>query len=411
MRRHLSAFLLVPLLVQTGSLAQKTPPAPAPPRGGSGASPFPAGNLDRLDSNLSRLQRALDAERMAAPEPVTPSQIDEALKANRGSGDARLAAILSGLTLTGRVAGARLSSWNTAAPGAQTRQLLTALADGSAFFALPTEDLPAAPTPSLTEQKRIITQVGHYLSTTLPTLPNFRATRYTTYFQDRPPRALPLNTDPASDDIRLNRPMHAVGSSRIQVAYASGREVVEKKNGFDDPDVDVSRFTTAGEFGPILYGVMMDAARSKIVWTGWELGRHGLLAVFRFDTPKEKSHFSLKAPGASGAADQFVAYGGEIAVDPADGTIMRLAVIAQPEPKGTIAAANIEVEYGPVEIGKHFYTCPVHAVALSKVRIQGVRPQESGQPVPLQTQINDVLFEQYHVFRGDPRVIQEGVTP
>ena len=205
--------------------------------------------------------------------------------------------------------------------------------------------------------------------------------------------------------------MHVVGSSRIQVAYVGGHEVEEKKSGFDDPGFDASRFTTAGEFGPILYGVMMDAARSTIAWSGWESGNDGLLATFRFDNPKDKSHFSLRPPGIPGSANQFVAYAGEIAVNPADGMIMRLSVMARPEPGDTVATANIEVEYGRVEIGQHVYICPVHAVALSKVHVQGVRPPGPGQAVPLQTQINDVVFEQYHVFRGDPHIVQNAMVP
>jgi hypothetical protein len=90
---------------------------------------------------------------------------------------------------------------------------------------------------------------------------------------------------------------------------------------------------------------------------------------------------------------------------------MRLSVVARPEGDDGTAAADIQVEYSRVEIGQRFYICPVHAVAMSKVRLRNVASTKPSQQVPLQTQINDVVFERYHMFRGDPRVVEEGAFP
>ena len=408
MKPHFLAILLMALTTGAVSLVQKSPPPP-PPSGSPGSiTPVPVFNPP-VDYN--GLQRQMDEERMNSPEPATTSvtiaEMEKTLADNRRSGDGRVAAILTKLTLTERANTARLSRWNSESPGPQTRQVLMALADGSAFLPLPAEDIPAAPVPSLAERRRMVAAFAKFLSLTLPGLPNFRATRLTTYFEDRPPRQLPLSTDAASTETLRNRPMHVVGTSRLQVAYVVGHEVMERNSGFEDAKLYASRFTTAGEFGPILYGVMLDAAESKIVWARWESGADGPLAVFRFEAPRDKSHFSLKPPGAAKPQEQFVGYRGEFAVNPSDGAIVWLSVVASPTPGDAMAEADIAVEYGRVEIGQRFYTCPVHGVALSKVPLSAERAATQDQPVPLQTQLNDVSFQQFHIFRGDVRVTQE----
>jgi hypothetical protein len=413
MKRYLVTMLLVVLIARSVSLAQKEPspsPPPSPPSGNSGSTTsFPVSNPP-VDYN--GLQRLMDEERMNTPEPatkpVTITEIEKTLADNRHSGDGKLAAILTKLSLTERANAPRLSRWNSENSGPQTRQILMALADGSAFLPLPAEDIPAAPAPSMAEQRRMMTAFAKFLGETLPGLPNFRATRLTTYFVDSPPRQLSLATDPAAPDPLRNRPMHVVDTSRLEVTYAEGREAKERSTGFEVANHDPSRFTTAGEFGPILYGMMMDALQSKLVWAGWESSPDGPLAVFRFDASKEKSHYSMKPPGDAKPQNHFVAYRGEIAIHPSNGTIERLSVVASPTPDDAVAEADIAVEYGRVEIGNRFYTCPVHGVALSKTPLSGARGKKQDQPLPLQTQLNDVSFQQYHVFRGELHITREG---
>lgn len=410
MSQRIWTALLMAAVAQSASVAQKSPPPPPPPPAPIYNSPSLPSTMDNLETDTSKLQRLMDEERMLTPEPatkaVTIAELEKTLDVNRTSGDAKLAAILSGLSLTERVSPVRLSHWKAAFPGNKTRQMFTALADGSAFMSLPAEDTSHVPAPTIAEQRRIMVAFVQYLSKTLPSLPNFRATRNTTFFEDHPPRDLPLVTDPAAIASLQNRPMHVVGTSSIQVAYIDGHEMTEKKSAYVDPEIERSRFRTAGEFGPIIYGVMMDAMQSKLTWARWEPGIDGALAVFGFDATKEKSHFSLKPPGAPGSKNQFVAYRGEIAVNPSDGTIVRLSVIAHPEPNDATAVADIEVEYAHVEIGTQAYVCPAHAVALSKVPFHAPKPAKPDKPVALQTQINDVEFDQYHVFRGDPHILQ-----
>ncbi len=409
MRSYLPALLLLALTAQTVLIAQKTTPTPPPsPAPSGGPSPIPIQGLDVYSHSL---QRVIDDERMNTPEPptnpVTIVEFGKTLAENRSASDAKLAAILSGFALTERANGARLSRWSTAFTGQKTRQVFVALADGSAFLPLPAEDIPATEPPSVVEQRRMVATFAKFLGETLPGLPNFRATRLTTYFEDRPPRQLSLSTDPGAADTLRNRPLHVVGTGRLKVAYVEGHEDTERNIGFDDANLYASRFTTAGEFGPILYGVMMDATQSKLAWARWESSADGPLAVFHFEAPKGKSHYSIKPPGSGNAQKQFVAYLGEIALHPSDGAVAWLSVVARPAPEDAMAEANIAVEYGRVEIGQRVYTCPVHGVALSKVPLVAARTAKQNLPVPLQTQLNDVSFQQYHVFRGDLHIAQD----
>jgi hypothetical protein len=66
----------------------------------------------------------------------------------------------------------------------------------------------------------------------------------------------------------------------------------------------------------------------------------------------------------------------------------------------------IMVLYGPVDLGGRTYICPLKGIALSLA--SEVQPslgaREEDFP-PLQTLLNDVVFEQYHLYRADSHVL------
>jgi hypothetical protein len=73
--------------------------------------------------------------------------------------------------------------------------------------------------------------------------------------------------------------------------------------------------------------------------------------------------------------------------------------------------ASLLVEYGPVEIGGVRYVCPVRSLALSLVRIVLEQVDDRDQRMhqtslgPPQAYLNLVQFTQYHLFRGDARIV------
>jgi hypothetical protein len=65
----------------------------------------------------------------------------------------------------------------------------------------------------------------------------------------------------------------------------------------------------------------------------------------------------------------------------------------------------ILVEYTAVTIGEQSYFCPAHGVAFVKVPVARDSAPQAGPAVNLQTQLNDVAFTQYHLFRSKARIV------
>ena len=175
-----------------------------------------------------------------------------------------------------------------------------------------------------------------------------------------------------------------------------------------------------GVFGPILGNVMMDSLKGKVIWSHWEQGPDGPLAVFRYQVPEEKSHYQVKyccfpvapSPGSlgefPGLFNRVPGYHGELAIDPASGTIVRLVLQTELEPSLPIVRADVLVEYGPMEIGGKTYICPVKSVSISRSAIPGVsrtRAETDASAGPKMTALNDVVFRDYHMFRAETRIL------
>ena len=353
-----------------------------------------------------------------AARRVTVEQLEQALAAAHGKPDAEVARQLWDLELSERLSAARLSRWETDLPGPETRQALIALADMSAFLDLPTTDIPDIATPDIPAQRQLMALTIDYVGKTISKLPNFFATRVTTRFEDTPreyERGQTVST--------LYQPLRPVGRSNANVLYRDGQEVVEPVAAKGrKPGPAAQGLTTSGEFGPILATVLVDAAQGTLVWSHWEQGTAGPEAVVRFAVPKEKSHYDVEfccVPGDNGSPrifQQLSGYHGQITVDPTNGTILRLTLEADLKPTDPIVKANILVEYGPVEIGGKTYLCPVKSVSISQaqplrtLQMQDFRTAnmtQDGQNLPgsLQTLLNHVAFEQYHLFSASAHVV------
>jgi hypothetical protein len=203
-----------------------------------------------------------------------------------------------------------------------------------------------------------------------------------------------------------------VGSSKVVVAYRDGKEVINPREWGKHPHhPEGEGLITRGTFGPILSTVIGDAAHGGMTWNRWERGSAGTLAVFRYRVPKEHSHYSVSFHGLSSDkadAEPVTGYHGEVAIDPATGTILRLTVQAEQPLGSPVFQGDIMVEYGPVEIGGKTYTCPVRSVSISMGDMRfmsGTDPLGEYTPGPEATLLNDVTFENYHQFRSDSRIL------
>jgi hypothetical protein len=345
-------------------------------------------------------------------ERVTVDRLEQTLTAAHSLQDAEVARQLSDLELTERLSTAQLDRLETELPGEKSRQALMILADASAFLDPPAAEIPNQPTPDPATQRKILALAVNYVTQALHQLPNFFATRVTRSFEDSPvvTRSGAFTT--------AYQPIHLVGDSNVTVTFREGREVVEKST----LDPRVRSLTTSGVFGPILGTVLVDAARSKLAWSHWEQGQTGLHAVFSYEVPKENSHYtlthdSIPAPNPCSTTpqsfSQVVAYHGEMAIDPASGTILRLMLLADMKPDEFTVNSGIEVEYGQVSIGGKDYFLPIRSVTSSLAHtlvVSGGWGHGQGCPTlavtpGLQRSLNDVVFENYHVLRSEMRIM------
>ena len=356
----------------------------------------------------------------AAAKRVSIDQFEQLLAAAHGQSDGKVAGQISDLELTERASSIRLARWETDFPGHHCHEAFTELADASAFLDLPAADMPIYSAPDRQTQKAMLEKANDFVNKTFSRLPNFYATRKTEHFEDTPAHQTLENISmPAtgrgvrsggmpsvSSEITQYRPMHTSGRSSETVGYRDGYELRNSQK------IDRSKMsqpghslTTSGEFGPILSVVLQDSGRGKTTWGFWEQGAGGVEAVFRYTVPAGIGSYMVSLPRGKRTEQIFPAYHGEIAVDPASGDILRITVVADLAPPNEEVMTAILVEYAATLIGGTSYICPVRSVALSKMPGDTGDDGKQAQSSLVQTQLNDVAFTNYHLFRTESRIL------
>jgi hypothetical protein len=350
-----------------------------------------------------------------ASKRISVAELEQKLATNRGRPDVEVAQQLSEFELTERLSITALARLESNSPGTKTAQELKILADQSAFLLPPAAEIPPTPAPDLAAQRKMIGLVVNYVSKTIHELPNFYATRVTTHFEETP--LVQTGTSPIP-----YQHLHETNRFNVTVLYRDGQELVDK--GRDKTKASQQQekgLRDWGVFGQILSTVFLDAAKSNLSWSHWEALPAGAQAVFHYAVPLERSHYRVSyccVPGSNPSGqmqwapfERVIGYHGEIAVEPKEGSIVRLTVQADLRPSDPISRADIMVEYGPVEIAGRSYICATRSVALSSalstsnfvVGDQGIVGIVA--PSPTQKLLNDVAFEQYHIFRSASRII------
>jgi VWFA-related protein len=343
-------------------------------------------------------------------ERVTVEQLEQVIEKAHGKSDAELGRQLSGIELTERLSTAKLLAWKERLRGGKAWAALVAVADASAFSDPPADEIPARAPPDLPAQRLMLSKTVDYLLTTIPTLPDFFAVRTTAAYEE------PAIKDGQTWKTTIgDRSLRWAGNSSSTVLYRNGYEVVdlgpvkEKKRAKQERTLN-----TKGTFGPILSVVILDAARSDLVWSRWEPDAGGILAVFRYKVPWEQSHYEVAYRGiqtdGNGIEDfhQLIGYHGDIAIDPASGAIMRMTIEGDLNPRLPILRSSILVEYGPVAIGGTSRNCLLRSASIARIRTI-FNLYEWGESLrvygPYETMLDDVAFREYHMFRGETRVL------
>lgn len=299
-----------------------------------------------------------------AARHITVKELESIVASAHGMSDGKVASEIDGLELTERLSQTDFSRCMTNLPGLHSKQAFLVLADQSAFLDPPAAEIPTLPQPDLPTQRKMMTLTADYVTKTMHHLPNFFARRVTTSFEG---------------DVSSHTNLHHVATYGAVVTYRDG----EEKQNVTGTHLLLRGLTTSGEFGPILGTALVDAAVGNLTWSRWEQGELGAEAVFRYAVTANESHYIVE--------NQRAAYNGEMAIDPSDGAVRRLVLLADLRPGKELVSADIVVEYGPVEIGGKSYICPLRGVAFS----------QAGQ---LQW-LNDVVFERYHLFRPNMEIL------
>jgi len=343
-----------------------------------------------------------------AEKRISLAQLETTVRQLKNVSDYEAAQRLSDLQLTERLSAQRLPALAQLLPGEQSQHALRAVFDQSQFLQPPASEIPPNPNPAIPEQRRIMGLVAKYVEHAIPQLPNFFATRVTDHFEDHPL----LHQEPYL-------PLHFVSRSEAAVFYQRGREVIDTKARAGKQRPAAGGLTTWGVFGPILGTVLVDAASSKLVWSHWEQGTSGPVAVFDFAVPQQKSHYEVNyccyvTQAGSNVANghpfqRIVPYHGFMTVDPATGVILRIVLEAELKGSDPVTKAAILVDYGPIQIGGKDYICPIRSLSTTTAEMVQVDPVYkyaiANALQPLKTSLNDVAFTNYHMFRSDVRIL------
>lgn len=364
---------------------------------------------------------AVSAWPAMAAKSVTVGQVEQLLYSLRGKSDGKVAQELSDLELTERVSLIMLAKWEKDFPGSRSHEALIKLADLAAFLNPPAGDVDPIDAPDSATQDRMLALAADYVKTTMTRLPNFLATRETTHFEDTPSQQVIVDSGAGAMGMHARRAtgiavsnteyksLHSTGTSSTPVAYRDGNEVHGTDAGSGkNQNKPTHGLTTNGEFGSILSVVMGDVLRSEVTWQRWEQGAGEPVAVFRYAVAQEQSNYLVGIPLAGKFDEIYPGYHGEIAIDPATGAILRISVVSELPPPYQAMQTAILVEYAPVTIGEQSYICPVHGVAFSKVPLAHDAAAQAGSAVDVQTELNDVAFTQYHLFRSKARILTGG---
>ena len=77
-------------------------------------------------------------------------------------------------------------------------------------------------------------------------------------------------------------------------AFRDGQETVVPAAESKTNAPAMNGLTTKGEFGPILFTVLLDITHSTVKWNHWEQIPGKTLAVFVFNVPREQSHYQSR---------------------------------------------------------------------------------------------------------------------
>lgn len=347
---------------------------------------------------------------------VTVEQLQQILaqqhKAHKSDGSQ--ANQLRSLKLTERLTAPTLErieqTWK---PGEKTELALELLVDDSGFLDPPAAEIPDKPRPTPAEQEAILNAAIRFVAQRLKHLPDFLATRTTSYFNNDS-----LVANMAGSPVVLLQPLHLASYFSQEITYRNGQEVLKDLHLHTkrhlDGDAIRPRMAAIGDFGDELGTVLSDAAKGNIAWSHWETTPAGLAATFKYRIPAAASHYRvdfccvrqgspLDDPLSQANANAYhgtPGYHGEITIDSATGAILRLTIVSDLVSSGPLQHYALWVRYASVKIGESVHVCPVRSSVLTLSRNER---WSFGHDTLIQ--VNDVMYSDYHRFSTTVKII------
>jgi len=363
---------------------------------------------------------------VGAAEKVTVEKLEHTLADAHEKRDQDLAKQLGNMELSERLSFSRLAKIQGSLPGEKSRMALLVLADASAFLSLPASEIPATAPPDAHAQNLILSRAADYLVASVHKLPDFFARQTTNRFHDLKVSYSSSDSEPDIFEHQVFRPLDSFSNT---VYYRNGQEVDETSE--RQPEIKLrprNGLVNWGTFGQLQRIVVTDVYKGKMEWDHWEQRATGPVAVFHYSIPQEKSNYVVKycCLGLPNEAwhdfESIPPFHGEIAIDPDTGAVYRLVLITELAPADPIFRAEIMVEYEPVEIGGKMYICPRKSVTITTAISPVVGPNGcAGRAIqadclpphvyrPKVTAINNTVYDSYHVFRSEARILPAGNT-
>jgi hypothetical protein len=332
---------------------------------------------------------------------VTVAQLEKMLQALHGGASGRQ---LSTVVLTERLSETTLQSLLAERHDKKLRESLEMIADESTFLDPPSAEISADPPPDQVEQQRILSAAADYLSRAIPKLPDFFATRTAIFYREAAPY-------PGLNTTDMPEPLHSEQQSKETVLYSKGEEVVS--SALPDTGTGGQPLQTYGTFGPIL-NVLEFLLKSPgdVTWGWWETSANGRRAVFRYRIAGTPTLDLVGCCYPNGGKDARIGISsgshGEFVVDPETGAILRVQTESDLPGFVPTKRSDMMVSYGPVEIGGKTYVVPLRSVNVWRSRSVATLLQWNvgfATWGPYETEMNVFTFDQYHMFRGNARIV------
>lgn len=343
------------------------------------------------------------------PLRVTVAELQQFLEEQQAAhvSDGDVAQKLAGTELSEQLTEFRLGQLKAELkPGEKTGTELDLLADLSAFLDPPAGEISVDAPPSAAATREMIQAAQRFAAVTLKSLPDFLATRTTRSFED-----VPI----AMENGTAQSGMHPMGAHVEEVVYRNGLEYSRDVGAAGAPGspqtASLPGLSSAGEFGPVLATILSDLAQGKIAWSHWQRTSSGSIAVFRYDVPKEDSHYLIDVCCAKDPDTKEVvsyhgrpAYSGSISIDPATGDVLRLTLAAEISEWDPPPRFGLLVSYREVQINGKKLICPLRSAVT--LRSSWVDQKQTWRD----THVNDVSFANYRRFGSTAKIVPNSAT-